>query len=275
MLGTNAKQITERHRPTKTGSFAGLPWFHVSIATGLALAIVLLASSISTYLGGIPRIDRGSPARQSPVPSRDDGRTAQRDSVQTRDQLSAVLQGALERAHGRIAWILVENHEGEVLSLIGPPATPVFSTVDIRSHIESRRSIFKTISTASGQCSSRLSFMLPHGPLRSSLGAAGGALGHPITTVEIAEPWRAANVALWSVRRHLMINASAALMLLLSVTIIARRFRSYVAGQGLEQTIEVARTVQRDLLPSAQCELDDFEVAGDCAPLAQVGRRCL
>lgn len=97
----------------------------------------------------------------------------------------------------------------------------------------------------------------------------------PITTVEIAEPWRAANVALWSVRRHLMINASAALMLLLSVTIIARRFRSYVAGQGLEQTIEVARTVQRDLLPSAQCELDDFEVAGDCAPLAQVGRRCL
>jgi hypothetical protein len=93
----------------------------------------------------------------------------------------------------------------------------------------------------------------------------------PVSTVQIAEIWNGADVALWSVRRQLMINSSAALVLLLSVTTIALSFRRYLAGRKLEQEIEIARTVQRDLLPSSQCEMADFEVSGDYTPLAQLG----
>jgi serine phosphatase RsbU (regulator of sigma subunit) len=65
-------------------------------------------------------------------------------------------------------------------------------------------------------------------------------------------------------------NASAALAPLISLGIIALRLRSYLAGRKLEQEIEIARSVQRDLLPPPQCELDEFEIAGDYVPVAGV-----
>jgi len=99
---------------------------------------------------------------------------------------------------------------------------------------------------------------------------SGGALGLPATTVEIAEYWGAADVALWSVRTHLIINSAAAVVLLLALTTIASRFRSYLAGQELAQEIEIAKSVQRDLLPCAQCGLNGFEVAADYQSLAGV-----
>jgi hypothetical protein len=272
MMRTDSKNIAARKSRMKSGPSVGYPWFQLSIATGVALAMVLLASSISTYTAVSRRLilDHLRADLHSQAALMEE--QAQRGSVQSRSQLSAILQGALEKSNGRIAWILVQNHEGEPLSAIGSPATPVFSTQDIRSHIESRRPIFKTVDAATGPMLVEvMPFMLPHGPLRASLEAAGGALGRPVTTVEIAESWAGGDVALWSVRRHLIINASAALVLLLALATLGLRFRAYLAGQKLEQEIEVARTVQRDLLPSSQCELDDFEVSGDYAPLAQVG----
>jgi phosphoserine phosphatase RsbU/P len=66
------------------------------------------------------------------------------------------------------------------------------------------------------------------------------------------------------------LDAFAALAPLISLAIIALRLRSYLAGRKLEQEIEIARSVQRDLLPPPQCEFEEFEIAGHYVPVAGV-----
>jgi phosphoserine phosphatase RsbU/P len=112
-----------------------------------------------------------------------------------------------------------------------------------------------------------LPFVLPPGPLRSPEESVGAG---PPGTIEIAEFGGDANVALGSVRRHLLINSTAALVLLFAVALIGSRFRSYVRGKELAHQIEIACSVQRDLLPSATAEVDQFDVAGDYVPVAGV-----
>jgi hypothetical protein len=264
----NSSRRLGRRAITKSGGFVSVRWFQLWIGSGLVLALVLLVSSISTYTvsrGLILDHLRGDLRSQAAMLEDQ----AQRASVHSRDQLSEILQGAIGKSNGRIAWILVQNHAGDELAGIGSPAKPVFSTQDIRSHLQSQRPIFKTVGADSGPMLVEvLPFVLPPGPLRPVKNTS--ALGLPVTTVEIAEYWGGADVALWSVRRHLIINSSAALVLLIALTTIASRFRSYLAGQELAQEIEIARSVQRDLLPCAQCELDGFEVAADYQSLAGV-----
>ena len=125
MVRTNSKHISERQGMTKGGPFVLPPWFKLAIVTGLALAVVLLASSISTYR----TVSRGlivdhlrSDLHAQAVMMEEQ---AQRDSVQTRSELLAILQQALKKSNGRIVWILVQNRGGEALSAIGSPATPI------------------------------------------------------------------------------------------------------------------------------------------------------
>jgi sigma-B regulation protein RsbU (phosphoserine phosphatase) len=68
-----------------------------------------------------------------------------------------------------------------------------------------------------------------------------------------------------------MVNLAAAAALLAALAILTLRFRSYLAGRKLEQEVEIASSVQRDLLPSSKCKLEGFEIAGDYMPMAPVG----
>jgi hypothetical protein len=230
MVRTNPKDIAERQDMTRSGRLLLPPWFKLAIATGLALAVVLLASSISTYKAVSRRLivdHLRADLRAQAVLMEE---RAQRDSVQTRSQLLAILHEALKKSNGRIAWILVQDRRGEALSAIGAPAAPIFSAQDIRSNMQRRLPTFKTVDSATGrELVEVLPFMLPAGPLRPSPETSRTGLG-PVT-VEIAESWGAADSALWSVRRQLIINSSAALVLLFSVTTIGWRFRSYLAGR--------------------------------------------
>ena len=88
----------------------------------------------------------------------------------------------------------------------------------------------------------------------------------PPNSIEIAEFWDGANVVLTSVRWHLFINSSAALLLLFALALIGSRFRSYLRGNEFAQQVEIARGVQRDLLPSSKCSIERFEIAGDYTP---------
>jgi phosphoserine phosphatase RsbU/P len=49
------------------------------------------------------------------------------------------------------------------------------------------------------------------------------------------------------------------------------RFPHYVRGKQLERQTELAREVQRDLLPSTDVVLETLDFAAECAPAQQVG----
>ena len=72
-------------------------------------------------------------------------------------------------------------------------------------------------------------------------------------------------------RRNAIISASAALSLLVALLLIGARAAAYVRGKQLETQMELARQVQRDLLPSAGAHPAGLDVAAECLPASQVG----
>lgn len=246
-------------------------WFHLAITSGFMLAIVLLISSVSTYLtvsrGLVLERLRGDLHSQASTLEQQ----ARRDGIQTRTQLLQLLQQSVAKSNGRIAWAVVRNRAGEAVATAGAPAASFFSAQDIQIRMRTHKPIFKIAgSNAKPLLIEVLPFMLPS-PLRLVQEVAAGGKGHPASTIELAEFWGGTDAALWSVRRHLMVNLAAAVALLAALAILTLRFRSYLAGRKLEQEVEIASSVQRDLLPSAQCKLEGFEIAGDYMPVSPVG----
>jgi hypothetical protein len=233
-------------------------WFQLWIASGLMLAVLLLVTSIHTYVIVSRRlmVDHLRSDLSSQVAMMD--QQARRSAVQNDSQLSPILQQALERSNGRVAWIEIQDGQGRSVSEAGTAMKPIFSNDYIQSHLQNRQPVFNLVGTHAGtMLVDVLPFRLPGAMPRRG-------------AVQIAAFLEGGGVALWPLKRSLMINSSAALMLLISLVAIALRLRSYIAGRRLEQEVEIARSVQRDLLPSSKRELDGFEVAADYLPASRV-----
>lgn len=100
-------------------------------------------------------------------------------------------------------------------------------------------------------------------------GRPGGLPSFPM--LEIAMSLADADATFWPLRRNLLIECSAALALLASTLIAAVRFRTYVQSQELEQQLQLARQVQKALLPPTTHVSDRAEVAAECIPAWHVG----
>jgi hypothetical protein len=83
--------------------------------------------------------------------------------------------------------------------------------------------------------------------------------------------WLADAPGFWPLQRNLIISCSAGLALLISLLIMRLRFRQYVRGRSLEAELEVARGVQRSLLPGGSERLRNVSVAAEFLPAAEVG----
>jgi sigma-B regulation protein RsbU (phosphoserine phosphatase) len=99
----------------------------------------------------------------------------------------------------------------------------------------------------------------------------GGPFGANARLLEVALYVNVRTGAYWPLRRDLIIGCSAAVALLGSMTLMGFRFRDYVRAKQIEQQLELARQVQRDLLPSATPPLADLDCAAECVPAWQVG----
>lgn len=245
-------------------------WFPVWIGIGLVLAILLLVSSISTYIMVSRRLlvehVRGDLAAEMATLDRE----SRQSKVESTAQLAAMLKRAVERSNGRIEWLRVQSGDGATVVHAGAYVPQTFSMESIQAHLSERQPIFKTVETANGKALAEVfPFRIP-GPAGQFDPAKRGRGPHAFGTIEIGAPLAGESASLWPLKRNLMINSSAALVLLISLTVIAVRLRSYVAGQQLHREVEIARHVQMDLLPSPQCKLDGFEVAADFVPAARV-----
>lgn len=249
----------------------GYRWFQVWIALGLVLAILLLASSISTYVLVSRRlvVDHLRSEMAAQVANLD--REIQRGAVRDSAQLTALLHQFQERSNGRIASIRIEN-DGATVAQAGGLEVMAFSNDYVRAHLPSRQPIFTAVNSSAGRILVEVFPFRLAGPLAAPMGPPMHIkhMRHPFSTLEMAVFLDGNSTPLWPLKRNLMINSSAALALLMSLTVIALRLRAYVAGRQLEQEVEIARTVQRDLLPSASRKLEGFELAADCVPATRV-----
>ena len=236
-------------------------WVQLWICGGIVLALILLVSSISNYRAVSSALIMDHLRRELRTEAGQIEEQAREGSVQTNTELGVILKQALTGAAGRIAWIQVQNGDGLTLSGTGLPEGQVFSAEEIRTHLRGRQPSFKIIKSSSKGTLlvERLPFRFSAGmPPRKGMNSRSG----PPNSIEIAEFWDGSNVVLTSVRWHLFINSSAALLLLFALALIGSRFRSYLRGNEFAQQVEIARGVQRDLLPSSKCSINRFEIAG-------------
>lgn len=93
------------------------------------------------------------------------------------------------------------------------------------------------------------------GPLRLEVGLYEDSLSAPFSRV----------------RRNAIVSASAALTLLVALSLIAARAGAYLRGKELETQVELARLVQTDLLPSDVARPPGIDVAAEYLPASHVG----
>src|SRR6185369_8198502 len=129
----------------------GYRWFPVWIGIGLLLAILLLVSSISTYVMVSRKllVDHLRSDLSSQVAMMD--REVRQGAIQNTGQLAAMLQRTIEKSSGRIAWIQIQNGDGSTVIHGGSPVTPAFSNESVRAHLSNRQPLFKTVVTANGK----------------------------------------------------------------------------------------------------------------------------
>ncbi len=231
----------------------GYRWFKFGIAAGGALALTLLVSSVSTYSFVSKRIVIEQTRR-------DIGKIVGELDRQMRESGKAEPARLLEEARsqngGRVAWIELRDFDGQVIARAGTPASPTFSTGELRDRFRARQPVYKTRQQEAGE------IVVEAMPIRLP--------GKTPGLIEIALGPREADVSLWPIRRNLIINTSAALALLAALSLMALRFRSYVRGRALEQQLEIAREVQRNLLPAPGASTGSLEVAAAYSPASDV-----
>jgi hypothetical protein len=168
---------------------------------------------------------------------------------------------ALRAVDDKVEWTQLIADDGTVLAASSKPRKPAFDVDEVRDHLRNRKQIFKILETKAGAVLVQaFPVFLP------------SAEGRPrFAVLEMAGSLDGETGGLWAVRQSLLINVSAALALVISVGLLALRFRSYLAGRQLEQQLQIAREVQRNLLPAAERKSDLFEVAADCMPARMVG----
>ncbi len=88
--------------------------------------------------------------------------------------------------------------------------------------------------------------------------------------LEIAIYLRGPEGILHPLRRDLLISALAAIALLASMIVLLLRLKAYVRGRTLENQLQLARSVQRRLLPDNAAGYG-IEFAGECVPADEVG----
>ncbi|MCS6954247.1 MAG: PP2C family protein-serine/threonine phosphatase [Bryobacterales bacterium] len=253
-------------------------WMRLALILGMGLGLLLLIQSVVTYRYVSRRMVLEQLERESARQVAFLERHARQMGVRDVGQLADVLEDIRTEGARRIAWIRILDGRGQVLVESGRPVGAPFRPEAMRALFEERREVTELRSTPAGEVcvtlhALRLPLRPPQGPPpaprppdRAAPGARPG-----LRFAEIALFVEGANTAFWPLRRHLMVNFSAAVALVASTIFIWLRFGSYVRARQLEQQLELARQVQRDLLPSSGLDSREFDVAGACFPALEVG----
>ncbi|MCS7313873.1 MAG: PP2C family protein-serine/threonine phosphatase [Bryobacterales bacterium] len=271
-------------------------WFYFSLALGSLLGLLLLAQSVITYYQVSRFMIQAELRREAQRHVSALEREARRVGAFEPFELLAVLRELREEAPQRIAWIRVIDAAGRTVVQEGEPVGEPFSAERLWAAFELATPVSEVRHTPKGSVLvTVLPLRLPRRPPpEAATGAqrprqaraqeapgAGPAPSSPVPRTKGPRPGpRFVEVGLYvaggranfgRLLTNLVVNSSAALGLVASMIVLWLRFPDYVRGKQLEQQTELARRVQRDLLPAPDVELDALEFSAGCTPAWQVG----
>jgi len=251
-------------------------WFRLWILFGAGLAILLLASSVVNYFISSRTTalfnTRREMARE--MTALDQLMRAQRPDAAS---LSRLLEQMVQESNGSLAWAQVVDRQGAVIARSDAAAAPAFTVEYVASQIRERRPVFAVRDTSAGKVvveAFPIRLPSPASPAEFKVVALqGGTAAAPsagsMAFVELASFARAGALA-WPVRWTLILGLTTGLALLGALVVLVLRFRAHLAARRVERQIEIARQVQRGMLPPATSSPRDFELAAEWRPAASV-----
>jgi len=227
-------------------------FFPLWLFAGVAVAALLAYNSVANYQ---------SVARQVAEEQLQGELSARAAKIDQAIRANGDIVSALRVDDDKVEWTQLVADDGSVLATSNKPRKPVFDVDEVRNGLRQRKQVFKVLETQAG------AVYVQAFPMFVSSGS-----GRPrFAVLEIAGSLAGATGGLWQVRQSLLISVAGALALMIALGVLAFRFRSYLTGRQLEQQLEIAREVQRNLLPAAERKSELFEVAADCMPARLVG----
>ena len=245
-------------------------WFRLGMLMGAGLAILLLASSVLNYVFSERTSalfnTRREMARE--MAALDQWVRAQKPGAAA---LSGVLEQAVRESKGKLAWAQILDREGSVIARSDAAAAPAFTVDYVTSRIRERLPVFAVRDSAAGKVVvEAFAIRLPAPRSAASLQTAALKSGATnMAFVELAS-FADAGVLAWPARWTLMLGVTAGCALLGALVVLAVRFRAHLSARRVERQIEIARQVQRALLPSAGTSPRDFEIAAEWRPASNV-----
>ncbi len=243
-------------------------WFHALLSAGAVLAIALLAQTVVNYRYVSNSLTLQEARRVAEERVRNVERTVRLVRPQDPDAFRAVLDDIRADLGNQLAAIALLSGDGTVVASSGQPSTAVAAqprgrvtgqdTALAREWRGGREVVFVVFPCRCGlprQAAERAEGSPPPGRVFVEVGLYRDSLSAPFVRL----------------RRNATISSSAALALLVSVVLIATQSGSYVRGKQLEVQMDLARQVQRDLLPAAGSRTGGMDIAAECLPAWQVG----
>jgi hypothetical protein len=242
-------------------------WIRALLAGGALLALALLAQTILNYSYVSTNLIRQQARRVAEERVRNVERSVRQSRPQDAEGFRAILDDLRTDLSDQIASLALIQTDGSVVTssgtrvTIGPEERTRFAAdreAPLTQAMLDGREVF--VGALPCRCS------LPRQPA-----AAPGPTGTGRVLLEVALYRDSLSAPFARLRRNTAVSASAALALLVSVALIAARVGPYVRGKQLEAQADLARQVQRDLLPDARAWPAGLDAGAACLPAWQVG----
>jgi len=258
---------------------------------GAGLAITLLAQTAINYRYVSNNLIDQEARRVASERVRNVERSARLSRPQDAEAFRVLLDDVRAELSGEVAALVLRQADGTVIAASGQPSEAI--AVDARGRLiaardtplskETRDSREVLVGLFPCRCSLPRQDQGAPGqpsaapgqqsaPFGQTQGPSGQPPGGPrLLLVEISLYRDSLSAPFARLRRDALVSASAALALLGALALIAARFGPYVRGKQLEAQVELARQVQRDLLPAANSLPAGLDVAAAFVPASQVG----
>jgi Stage II sporulation protein E (SpoIIE) len=243
-------------------------WIKTLLTAGTALAIALVAQTVVNYRYVSNSLIEQEARRVAAETVRAVEREVRLSHPRDPGAFRVLLDDLRGEQTGQLAAIALRQGDGTLVAASGEP--PAATVSDTPRRVSTAGSAVFTREWLGGR-----EVLAGVFPCRCGVaGAADSAVRQSASgrvLLEVALYRDSLSAPFARLRRDAIVSASAALALLGSLALIALRFGPYVRGKQLEGQMELARQVQRELLPATDSWPVGVDIAAACIPASRVG----